>query len=620
MPPALAMNAAPVGFDPKSPLRVFEVEYIDRDSYHEIADAYIGKAVARRTGGVISLVPRVEDVALPGVEREVPAGDVPQLVAAVVKDWLIDLFHRAGRSIHRHYTEFSIVGKRDDELLHQCLPHGVQLPPWLAVQTVYDFADRLVPREDRTRALLLLCCPRSRYELNATAKTLLSHGVQLHGLYVCGEEPERDSRFASRRPLLGRVEGVVDDHLRVEGRDGAVEIEAGRAYLEARPENVERVIRTIEPRLADEVLGRLFRRRATASSGPDRRRRVDEVFGYLGLTRREVAPGFFVDIGKPLAAPRRFPKHEIIPKPDLIFDTGGRRTNAWNQGGLDTFGPQDQYLFSPKKLNIAVICQADAQGRVDQFLACLLHGMPDTKAAKKGFLDRFRLEQPYTKTFAARSASAADYRAACVAAVEHITDRGESWNLVLVQIDDGMDELIGGENPYLVTKAFFLARHVAVQQVELETMEQARTQLSYTVNNVGLACYAKLGGVPWLLPATDKVAHELVVGLGSFTLSTSRFGTGDRFVGVTTVFTGDGRYLLDSRTPAVPYSDYSAAMLEVLERSIKEIRVDQNSHQFRFHQSLPSRRDTCGVVSPSIALSAGAAATSTRTRAPCCCW
>ena len=43
-------------------------------------------------------------------------------------------------------------------------------------------------------------------------------------------------------------------------------------------------------------------------------------------------------------------------------------------------------------------------------------------------------------------------------------------------------------------------------------------------------------------------------------------------------------------------------------------------HQFRFHQSLPSRRDTSGVVSPSIALSAGAAATSTRTRAPCCSW
>jgi hypothetical protein len=96
------------------------------------------------------------------------------------------------------------------------------------------------------------------------------------------------------------------------------------------------------------------------------------------------------------------------------------------------------------------------------------------------------------------------------------------------------------------------------------------------VNNVGLAAYAKLGGIPWLLPTSQKVAHELVVGLGSFKLSTSRFGAGDRYVGVTTVFTGSGRYLVESRTRAVPFEDYTAAMLEALKRSVEEVRATQN--------------------------------------------
>jgi hypothetical protein len=564
-----------VGFDPNHELSVFETAWTDKSAYHELANAHTGKAVTRRVGGAIGLVARFSNVELPGAENRVPTERAPHLVAALLKDWLIDLFHDAGRVVRRRRSDLLVTGSKQAELLQRCLPHGVQLPAWLAVQASYEFSDRIVPRPDGRR-VILVCNPRTRYEINASADILMAAGVPLQGLYVCEDGSERDSRITPRRPLLGRVVGVDGDTLQLEGRDGTARRAAAEIYLEARSENIERVIRIVEPRFANEILNRLQRAKATAASGPDRLKRLRKVFEFLAAERRELAPGFFVDFGKPLYAPRRFPRHEIVPKPDLIFDSGGRQTDHWNQRGLDTYGPQDQYQFSPKKLNIAVICQAHAQGRVDEFLARLLKGMPDTKAAKKGFIDRFRLEPPYTKVFTTPTAKAADYRVTCAEAVEHITDRGETWNLALIQIDDGMDELVGDDNPYLVTKAFFLARQVAVQQVELETMEQRPNQLAYAVNNVGLAAYAKLGGIPWLLPTSQKVAHELVVGLGSFKLSTSRFGAGDRYVGVTTVFTGSGRYLVESRTRAVPFEDYTAAMLEALKRSVEEVRATQN--------------------------------------------
>ncbi len=264
----------------------------------------------------------------------------------------------------------------------------------------------------------------------------------------------------------------------------------------------------------------------------------------------------------------------MIPKPSLIFDPGGRHTDRWNQRGLDQHGPFDRFQFTPKHLNIAVICQADVQGRVEPFIDQLLHGVPNTKGGDVGFVRRFALEKPYLRVFRASGASPSDYRRAAVEAVEHITDHNKKWDLAIVQINEAMEQLDGDANPYLVTKAFFLTKGIAVQHVHFETIEQADQQRAYSLNNIGLACYAKLGGIPWLLPTDHKVAHELVIGLGSHHERTSRLGGADRYVGITTVFSGDGRYLLESRTRSVPFADYRSAMLDAVRTAVDQVRKD----------------------------------------------
>ena len=96
---------------------------------------------------------------------------------------------------------------------------------------------------------------------------------------------------------------------------------------------------------------------------------------------------------------------------------------------------------------------------------------------------------------------------------------------LLVQVEESFKGLPPENNPYYATKAQFLKLGIPVQSVRLETMETPDTQLVYAMNHMSLATYAKLGGTPWLLAAQQRVAHELVIGLGSHTTSASRIGS-----------------------------------------------------------------------------------------------
>src|SRR3546814_3520280 len=66
--------------------------------------------------------------------------------------------------------------------------------------------------------------------------------------------------------------------------------------------------------------------------------------------------------------------------------------------------------------------------------------------------------------------------------------------------------------------------------------------------------------------------RTLVIGLGSHSIAGSRIGSLQKFVGITTVFSSDGSYLLSDRTAVVPFEDYAEALYETLKRSITTVR------------------------------------------------
>ena len=186
------------------------------------------------------------------------------------------------------------------------------------------------------------------------------------------------------------------------------------------------------------------------------------------------------------------------------------------------------------------------------------------------------MDKPAVTFFTTASSSAVDYVAASHAALTKAADEGFKWDLAMVQVEEEFKGFEGGHNPYYATKSVFLKRDVPVQSVRLETMAQTETELVFSLNHMSLATYAKLGGTPWLLAAQQTVAHELVIGLGSHTESGSRIGTHKRFVGITTVFSSDGSYLLSDRTAVVPYEEYAAALYDTLKRAINTVRRQDN--------------------------------------------
>jgi hypothetical protein len=212
-----------------------------------------------------------------------------------------------------------------------------------------------------------------------------------------------------------------------------------------------------------------------------------------------------------------------------------------------------------------VICESARRRDVEAFLSALRDG----EGAHRALAETWKIGPVAFTIFEAASSSAADYERAFQAAV----DEGSKWQLALVQVPSDTQDAHGDQNPYLVTKAKFLARNVPVQEFRVETMRKPTNQRQWALGGIGLQVFAKLGGVPWLLKTNTKV-HELVLGLGSASLGTSRFGARDRVVGLTTAFSGDGRYYLTETSRTVKFEEHEVAVIESAVAAFKRVRSE----------------------------------------------
>lgn len=506
------------------------------------------------------------------------------LIAPLAIESLLRTFVRLGRPMLRSARPLRVLSQRPVNLL----PDGAGLPTWLQRRLVLDFDTRTIRSNGHKPQTVLVCSIRTRNVIDADCASLIEQGIPLAGRYVSVRHPDDDRRISDSFRLAGRV--VRSDGTRLlleDSGEGPTSIAAKEAYLEPRKENVTWCVEHLLRNKADRVIAEADAIAAQHLSGPQRLELIRRTVDYLRAQGLELAPGVPLEIGPLISQPSgtwRL-RTENIQKPLLVFDPSGTRTDRWNERGLDQHGPYDRRSFTPKQLRIAVVCQPLYEGQVDAFLAKFIDGLPDIKTGAgewvrapyaKGFIRRFDLESAKVVVFTTRGSKASDYAAACREAVAASTSGGFEWNLAIVQIDQAFKDLSDALNPYYATKAIFLKHRVPVQEITLETMNFANQQLVFALNNMSVATYAKIGGTPWLLKSQPRGAHELVVGIGSQVVSTERLVAKERVVGLTTVFSSDGNYLLDDMTAAVDYDKYAGALLESLKRSISTIRTADN--------------------------------------------
>ncbi|WP_435022732.1 argonaute/piwi family protein (plasmid) [Tundrisphaera sp. TA3] len=585
----LLLNVSPVYFA-NSPL---EVEIFDYDSnlqLDELRARYYKTHVFKRdlsekADRIICVPLSLESPTIGGETEVIYSHDNRWLCCTIIRNSLINFFASYKRTILDFLPILFVADGIKDELLSQSMPTGVTCPEWISIHPLFEIDVREFKLDHSPPFVGLTLDLKSTRQIGWNCSELINDGFDPRGLYVKRRMETRDPRIFPKSELIGRIDSFSKGILKLsDSRDGISEFPAEEAFIETRPDAWERCFSYAFGKLVPDIKFRLDTRLAELRRGPERLERLRRVLEYISKQNLEMAQGLTCTFGSFLevrdSSELQFPTVLKAPGATYVFDPTGNRTSIWPvDNGLEKHGPYSQrdFITRPK---VCVICQKSKKGQVEQFIRKLKEGITNSKSSsnpfEKGLLRKYHLEDLDTEFFVTEDNSAQAYKRAIRQALESGGPNGPRWNLALVQTEEKFHELYGGSNPYLISKAEFLSHQIPSQEFEIETANLNEYSLSYALNNISLAIYAKLGGTPWLIRADQGIAHELVIGIGSARIGDSRLGVGERVVGITTVFTGDGNYCVSNLTRAVAYRDYRDELLATLRIAVNQVRADIN--------------------------------------------
>ena len=611
VPPILAMNAVRV-VTPDAPLPVACMPY-DRDALHAFLDRDEQDVFAlRHDENDIAVVPLTPNARLPSGRLDFSAADNLRLVAALARE---AVFRLLLRNADRGYTvtrrrPLTVVAVKPENVI----PERIGLPAWLRKRLVLEFDTRILSPTGGKPHVVITCSDRLRTFIDKDCGSLAELGVPLTGAFVTSFVDDPDPRVRGRLRYAGQVAAlgdgvlVLDDH-----GEGPSEAPSDRLYLEPTGTNFRRVVEALTQGKADQILEEVREAEASWHEGGSMLETIGNALGWLSRQDMQLADGVPLRLDGMLdqAGLGPFPRSVAMWKPKLSFDPSGASETSvsWAQRGLDELGPYDRRFVGGRRLRIAVVCEACCKDQMRGAVDDLLRGLPHVRGVgpnslaphPNGLVGRFRLGEPDVMFFEAEDAGASSYIQAARRAIGAASSQDETWDLALVQVRREWQERPYEDSPYWATKAAFLKWDTPVQALSIELGTLDDVPYGMAMANMSLAIYAKLGGVPWLLPSRCSLQHELVVGLGSHTVKEGRRGAGERSVGIATVFSGQGHYYLDSRTTAVPFHDYPAAVKAVIVDAVGRVRDDENwqpddSVRLVFHAFVQVRQDTVEAV------------------------
>jgi len=580
----LVLNFSPVHFN-EAEVQVGILEYQGREQLRELRSKHNTTHIFHRDGGTrILCVPVVPDAPeISDSSATIQLANDLYLTAALIRNALLNHFHSLKQQILTYNPIKFIAEGPKNNLLAASVTMGMQCPMWLSLRLLYEMNVRVFKLDYMNPFIGLALDVRTTRLITRPCDELVGESFPLTGLYVGRAISREDVRMAPRLELLGRVQKVSQGQLLLsDERPGITSIEASEVVLEPRYRAFDLCLTHVFREQAPQVKRALDIHLTEVRSGPGRLKRLQAVIEHLVKLRLEMAPGVSFTFHPFIAQESggTFPPVQYAPKTIYVFDPTGYYTDTWHDRGLNNYGPYTSQSFTPSRPRICVICEKTRKGQVEQFLHKFFNGIRppdiDNPPFAKGFTRKYALEECSTEFFLAETNTADAYRKAARHAIEWQTQHNVKWDLALVQVDERLQDLYGADSPYLITKSTFLMHQIPVQEFKSKTVDTPDKQLGFVLNNMALATYAKLSGIPWLIKANPTIAHELVIGLGSASIGKGRLGGRKRVVGITTVFTGDGNYWLSSLSRAVPIADYQDTLLDSLRTTINKVRRSMN--------------------------------------------
>jgi len=542
------------------------------------------------SGNTIYCIPLTADAPLIGEEKNFDIFTDFQLANALARSALYEFFKAANQTVIRFRPVTVLLEKHNLTSARKDV-FGIFPEYTLDVRP-------LAPHEGRIRSGVLIGFA-IRYVFLKTVAELIADTVPVAGLYAV-RPLEEDAEIPTpyERRYLGRIE-TIRDGMAVLSDSDFPEFAADKCFLEGSRTNVEVVGRALLGTDYDAFSNGLLEQTYAVLGAEHQVQRFTKIANWLeeksplpccaGLSVRiqktphECRPGS--DAGY---------SHSFSP-PSCVLRPGGSITVAWPvDKQIDQHGPYDAESFPDKRVRIVVVCPEEFVGEAGQFLREFkegVHSTDDKTPFRQGFVRKYHLNScDFSFHEVKRASQSLDegYRLASLEALK------EKPHLAFAFIREQHRELPDAENPYFTTKSRMMAQGVAVQVIEIETVRQRGRP--YILNNLGLATYAKLGGIPWTLTPNQDLAHEIVVGIGSARLNESRRGAGERVIGITTVFSGDGQYLLANSTQEVSSEQYLEALTSSLKETVSELRSrfgwkPKDRVRFIFHQSFKKYKD-----------------------------
>ena len=557
--------------------------------------------------GMIANMGLRPDIEPMGEVEEVAVGEHLLLLAEAIGHrlwhWL-----SGSRKILRRYHPLICLGSRDRLLTKALREMGVQSPDRrLDVVAKWSFDLRLLSSADPDEppSLGLLADVGTSNVIDLPVSELLEKKFDPVGCYVGTPGEVDDLTGFSRTRLLGRVKSVEDKTLVLEDVRSDFEsdrVKAADVLVETRRETLEGVTRALYPSIVDEALTKLRRIRAPYLSGDGKLEKIRRMVDDLNRSARQTSEkslnlrlgdGLGVEFGVLLSqSSRHFPRLVETSRPPMLFGASGHDQHTQPDLGIRQHGPFQYAHNAVNDPTIAVLCDRAARGRMEQFAKSLRDGIDGENGQfAGGLIGKFRLTNVRFHFVEVGEDTGQGYADTARRALE---DLPQVPALALVQVREAHKRRISAQNPYFVAKGQFMRSGVPVQAVRLETIEASRGR-AYSLNNLALAAYAKIGGVPWVISTRGVATHELVIGIGCTEVGGSRLGARTRYVGITTLFQGDGRYLVWETTREATFESYPEALLESLRKSIRFVQTQNkweagDNVRLVFHVYKPLKR------------------------------
>lgn len=567
--PQLVANVLPVEFRPAA-FEVWTRPFGDTEELRALRDASAPHQSVWIEGGVVHFVPLgvVDDVPS-GTERvELKVADNLRMVARLTTEALLRRFP-AYEPIRR--KPFVFLGRKR-QLMHdaaEVLRVSHPLLDDFRIWPRYSLDARIIEVHDDEPFVGITVELATRWEIVADLDALERADVDLTGLYVV-----RRDRHPDERPLVGRIARIAADCVELsESTTDRTSMAIADVMLEGRKEAFARCLRQllgVNYQRYDELRDR---RTGELLGGPPLLEEVRRVATILGGRPLQVSRDLTCVVGEPMPIGNTDDYKSIVParQLDYCFDAARTKRNPYAWPGLSRYGPFSRDTFARPTPRILVVFPQATQGAVEKFVRYLRDGIPGQPHFQAGFAKTFGLINPRFDLLAVPPShrTAENYRRVIHDSLAH----GDLPDAAIVIVTDRDGDLPDPENPYLHSKAVLLMAGVATQHARLSKITASPGSLQYILQNISIALYAKLKGVPWTVDQDLTIADELVIGIGSVELSDSRIEERHRYVGITTVFRGDGNYLLGQLSREATYAEYPNVLRDSVRDTIEEIKA-----------------------------------------------